>query len=219
MIFIYILQLENNKFYIGKTKNPKFRFESHFNNNGCHWTQIYKPIKIINIIPNCDSYDEDKYTLKYMEKYGINNVRGGSFCKIKLNSKDIKMIKHMINSSTNKCYKCGKSNHYAKNCPNNKNIIYKKKQDKCFRCHRKGHLEKNCYATTYNNNYLISDSDSEEIYSCEYCEKEFYNEKSCQIHENIYCKNNIIIIYLNQINVINVVEVDIMLKIVLLKNI
>ena len=38
MVFIYILELENNKYYVGKTTNPNFRLEQHFNNSGSHWT-------------------------------------------------------------------------------------------------------------------------------------------------------------------------------------
>jgi hypothetical protein len=59
MVYIYILQLEQGKYYIGKTTNPQFRIESHFNFNGS-----------ITLIPNCDDYDEDKYTRIYMDKYG-----------------------------------------------------------------------------------------------------------------------------------------------------
>ena len=40
----------------------------------------YKPIKVIELIEG-DELDEEKYTLKYMEKYGINNVLGRSFVK------------------------------------------------------------------------------------------------------------------------------------------
>ena len=49
MVYIYILQLENNslqtytplqcyKYYIGKTTQPEIRLESHFNSNGSYWT-------------------------------------------------------------------------------------------------------------------------------------------------------------------------------------
>ena len=34
MVFIYILLLELNKYYIGKTNNPDIRLDSHFNSNG-----------------------------------------------------------------------------------------------------------------------------------------------------------------------------------------
>ena len=34
MVFIYVLELENKKYYIGKTNNPKFRLDQHFNLNG-----------------------------------------------------------------------------------------------------------------------------------------------------------------------------------------
>ena len=30
MVFVYILRLENEKFYIGKTTKPEFRIEQHF---------------------------------------------------------------------------------------------------------------------------------------------------------------------------------------------
>ena len=119
MVYIYILQLYNNKYYIGKTNNPKFRIKNHFNSNGTAWTLKYKPIKVIKLIPNCDSFDEDKYTLKYMEKYGINNVRGGSFCQLKLSYDNKKIINKMIKSTTDKCYKCNEKGHFASECPHN----------------------------------------------------------------------------------------------------
>lgn len=83
-MFIYILKLQQNKYYIGKTNEPNFRIDTHFNANGSAWTKKYKPISVSVIIPNCDNYDEDKYTLLYMSKYGIDNVRGGSFVQLKL---------------------------------------------------------------------------------------------------------------------------------------
>jgi hypothetical protein len=30
--------------------------------------------KMLELLCNCDNFDEDKCTLKFMEKYGINNV-------------------------------------------------------------------------------------------------------------------------------------------------
>ena len=76
MVYIYVLKLIKGKYYVGKTSNPRFRLDNHFNKNGSEWTRVYKPINIHQIIPDCDDYDEDKYTIKTMEKYGINNVRG-----------------------------------------------------------------------------------------------------------------------------------------------
>ena len=118
MVYIYILGLEHGKYYVGKTNNPQFRLDIHFNANGSAWTKKYKPRFIVEIIPNCDDYDEDKHTIKCMEKHGINNVRGGSFCEIKLSDTNIATLKQMIAGVTDKCYICGKSDHFAKNCKN-----------------------------------------------------------------------------------------------------
>ena len=51
-----------------KTNNPQFRVKNHFNSKGSQWTRIYKPIKVLELKPNCDDYDEDKITMQYMNK-------------------------------------------------------------------------------------------------------------------------------------------------------
>ncbi len=123
MVFIYILQLEDKKFYIGKTENPQFRLNSHFNYNGSAWTKKYKPLKVLELIPDCNNFDEDRYTKEYMSKKGINNVRGGTYCKIKLDNDEINSIQKEINGATDCCYICGSKEHFANDCDNNDDNI------------------------------------------------------------------------------------------------
>ena len=84
-INIYILELANKtegkskgktegyKYYIGKTNNPTFRLEQHFNSAGSAWTKIYPPTKVIEIIPNCDDFDEDKFLWRYEKSKIFHN--------------------------------------------------------------------------------------------------------------------------------------------------
>lgn len=111
MLYIYILQLESGKYYIGKTTNPDFRLESHFDSTGSAWTLKYKPLQLLELFVG-DDFDEDKYTLKYMSKYGIPNVRGGSFCQITLSEENLRTIKWMIEFKN-----------YSEKNTNNENLV------------------------------------------------------------------------------------------------
>ena len=116
MTNIYVLKLEQNKYYIGKTNNINTRLNDHMSGNGSQWTKKYKPIEIIQVIPNCDDFDEDKYTKIYMNKFGIYNVRGGSYTKIVLSKEEISLVEKEITASTDKCYNCNKPGHFSKEC-------------------------------------------------------------------------------------------------------
>ena len=112
---IYTLELKNNKYYVGKSCVPKQRILKHFQEEGSEWTKLYKPIKVLSQVKG-DAFDEEKYTLIAMEKYGIDNVRGGSYCNVKLTQHDKDKALQTIRSISDKCYKCGKKGHFAKDC-------------------------------------------------------------------------------------------------------
>ncbi len=113
---VYVLQLETNKFYVGSTNDVKRRFQEHKQGMGSEWTKKYKPISIIRIYDQASSFDEDKYVKIYMSKYGIDNVRGGSYSNITLTISQIELLKREIYGSTGACFRCGRKGHFIKDC-------------------------------------------------------------------------------------------------------
>ena len=117
MVYIYILKLKQGRYYVGKTLNaPAARLSTHFKYGGAAWTRKYKPVEVVDVIADCDAFDEDKYTKMYMAKYGIKNVRGGSFAQVKLGKPTIEVLKKMISSTEDRCFVCGDRGHFARNC-------------------------------------------------------------------------------------------------------
>ena len=145
-IYIYALRLENYKYYIGKTTNPEFRINDHLNSNGSSWTNKYKPIEIMELYYNCDSFDEDKYTIIYMNQYGIDNVRGGSFTTLHLDKTTRKVLQKMIHTANDKCYKCGNYGHFAREC-SNKNQGSSEEDDESFVTEVSSEEEEESYET------------------------------------------------------------------------
>jgi predicted GIY-YIG superfamily endonuclease len=159
---IYILRLEQGRYYVGKSDNPQKRLQEHINGKGAAWTRKYKPIALEKEIPNVSDFDEDKYTKEYMFKYGIDNVRGGSYVEINLDESLVFNLKRELWGAKNKCTNCGRDNHFVKNC----------------------------YAKTDIDGKTIeyeSESEEEDIWVCEKCDKEFSDENTCARHER-FCK-------------------------------
>lgn len=114
--YLYVLKLINNKFYIGKSKYVFQRIDNHFLGIGSQWTKIYKPLNIIEVIPKIDNFDEDKKVKQYMCKYGIDNVRGGSYSNINLSITQKEFLQKEIYTATDKCFNCGSDRHFYKKC-------------------------------------------------------------------------------------------------------
>ena len=142
---VYILRCQNDKYYVGYTTDLNRRFEQHLDlaqeGQGAKFTQKYKPIEVLEVHPGCDTFDEDKYVKIMMAKYGIDNVRGGSYSQLKLASHTMELLAKEIRGGTGGCFACGSEDHWVKDCPaQNKEV--------CQRCGRNTHSAGNCYAKT-----------------------------------------------------------------------
>ena len=93
--WVYVLRLEEGKFYVGITsQNPEIRMQEHINHvRPAYWTQKYKPVEIfykeeLGVMKKEDAEAiENLMTRKYMRQFGLNHVRGGDLRKVEEYSK------------------------------------------------------------------------------------------------------------------------------------
>jgi predicted GIY-YIG superfamily endonuclease len=170
---IYILRLKGNRYYIGKTENVLRRYKEHCKGEGSAWTRKYEPLELALVIEDASPFDEDKYVKEYMAKYGIQNVRGGSYSSEVLDEAQLYMLQREIWGAKDRCITCGRSGHFGKACFAKTDIYGKEIGDYscelcnkifgtafecaqhervckeglvCFRCGRRGHFANGCYA-------------------------------------------------------------------------
>ena len=128
---IYVLKLENDKYYIGKSKNLDTRIQQHKLGKGAEFTRHNKVIKVLEVRDSLTEHDESNLTKDYMKQYGIDNVRGGPYCQLILNDSVKSLLQREIYSTDDKCYKCGESGHFVRNCPEESE---EESEEECYEC-------------------------------------------------------------------------------------
>lgn len=81
--YVYVLRLQGDFYYVGTTENLGKRLHDHFNGQGSAWTQLHRPVAVVEI--ELGGRDEEKNkTLRYMERYNWQNVRGYAWSQTSL---------------------------------------------------------------------------------------------------------------------------------------
>ena len=96
MGFVYVVKLYENKWYIYFSTDSDFQYWE-CDKNISEFVYYYNAIEVDRVIPNCDKYDTDKYVKIYMKRYGLDNVRGGSYNNLKLTSFEKEFIQKELN--------------------------------------------------------------------------------------------------------------------------
>ena len=163
---VYVLRLEGGRFYVGKSDDVNKRYKEHLGGKGSAWTKKYSPISLIETRTNVSPFEEDKAVKEYMNTYGIQNVRGGSYVSMDLTESQKESLTKELRGAT----------------------------DACTRCGREGHFVKDCYARTEINDETSEEEYSEEEYTedessegdewgCEFCDRTFTTAFGCGVHE------------------------------------
>lgn len=118
----------NPVYYVGKTrKSVEERFLEHVEQrDGAQWTGLHAPIRLVNnagpsTIDPEDKFSEDTLVYRTMEIHGIDNVRGGSYCQIRLTNEQVQELSRKLTAATDRCYRCNAQGHFIKQCPAHEN--------------------------------------------------------------------------------------------------
>ena len=135
---VYVLRLQQGKYYVGKTKNLKRRLREHKERGaGCaEWTKIYP---MIDRVPCSLSYqpglaDSDEpatstqetgdanaieraETLYQIKLHGIENVRGSKWSSVELTEEQKAEAMEAVRELEDRCYLCDAVGHLQKDCP------------------------------------------------------------------------------------------------------
>lgn len=161
MVNIYVLELQGNKYYVGKTNHTFQRFNQHKSGSGAKWTQKHKVKDLFAFHKDMKDSDENKITIQMMKKYGVRNVRGGSWTKVNMTEAEIKRLENRINARGKRRTKSSST----------KKTTKARKRISCTRCGRTSHTVDKCYARFHANGKSLTRK--REISDAEY--RAFFN--------------------------------------------
>jgi len=112
---IYILELQQRKWYVGRSDCVEKRFQEHLCGAGAAWTRLYPPIRVFKTLEG-GPFDEDKVTKELMSEHGIDAVRGGTYVSIELSAEQSSVLIQELRMAADRCLLCGGQGHFAAAC-------------------------------------------------------------------------------------------------------
>ena len=117
---MYILELEDDRVYVGSSKNVKRRIAQHQAGTGSAYTRLYKPTGVLlprlgNVEGDGDAAERDE-TLRYMSLRGIPMVRGWKFTQVIMPFSDFDEAEANIRELFDLCRRCGRAGHFMTKC-------------------------------------------------------------------------------------------------------
>ena len=116
---VYCLELNNGKYYIGKSEDIDSRIGNHEKGRGSAWTKLHGVVKEIpTITPHMDDLEswERCETIEMALRYGIENVRGHIWTRITLHRTEIVSFEAQACERMDLCRKCGRDGHMIMSC-------------------------------------------------------------------------------------------------------
>lgn len=149
MWFVYHIDLEHGKHYVGSTRQLEAREAQHADGSGSAWTRAHPPVAPLAVVEVVHTKSEatrkETAVAKFlMGEYGIGNVRGGAFCTMELSPWQVAVLQIELAHDRGECFRCGSTDHYAGECVGA--LV-----ERCFRCGGEGHWQSECKATAHVN--------------------------------------------------------------------
>lgn len=118
--YVYAIQLESSKFFIGRSENPEQALFDHKYKDDNAWTTLYRPLGEggFMMAPFVgDDNDIRDTTMRFMKQFGIENVRNSTtYSNVLLKKEDMdflmKELKQNVDKNTgDACLRCGRLYH------------------------------------------------------------------------------------------------------------
>lgn len=116
LLYVYVLHLEGDHYYVGSTKDPRSRIKQHVDGTGTVWTSIHKVLSVVSVNLAKHFLEEHCLTLEMMKEKGIDKVRGAEFSNPVLTKEQRTSIEKAICGARGACFTCGKTDHFSGKC-------------------------------------------------------------------------------------------------------
>ena len=119
---VYVLELEQGRVYVGRSKNVERRVSAHISGSGSAFTKAFPPTGVIlprlgRVSGSIEAAERDE-TLRYMFLRGIQVVRGWKYTRIDMSSEEVDEAEANIRELYDLCRRCGHPGHFMGKCVN-----------------------------------------------------------------------------------------------------